>query len=237
MLSVYSSTQCTYKMQSLTMTQKDLAIDRRQIPARGKGSAQRFGDRKGSGETNTGITPSPRFVVNVKSVVLFSYLYNQKVGQRSSSGCLSSSSSSGHRRDSGVALPAGEAASSTTSSWGRCGPASWSRPGWHRRGAQRRRRPEEDEPPDLSGKKTDKVQRFAKKIYLIKDMSLNYMFANTVQCRNDNKNVTKKSPCHSFHTGTWVSGLSCAWRHHPGVQSLLNGSRWPSPPSPWSGLT
>lgn len=149
MLSVYSSTQCTYKMQSLTMTQKDLAIDRRQIPAWGKGSAQRFGDRKGRRWDKHGNHPSPRFVVTVKSVVLFIYLYNQKVGQCSSSGCLSSSSSSGHSRNSGAASPAGEAASSTTSSWGRCGPASWSRPGWHRRGAQRRRRPEEDQPPDL----------------------------------------------------------------------------------------
>lgn len=59
MLSVYSSCQCTHKMQSLTMTQKDLAIDRRQIPTQEKGSAQRLGDRKGSGETNTGITPHP----------------------------------------------------------------------------------------------------------------------------------------------------------------------------------
>ena len=43
------------------------------------------------------------------------------------------------------------------------------------------------------------------------------------------------SPCHFFHRGTWVSGLSCAWRHHPGGQSPPSGSLWPSPPNPWSG--
>lgn len=37
MLSVYSSCQCAHKMQSLTMTQKDLAINRRQIPHTGEG--------------------------------------------------------------------------------------------------------------------------------------------------------------------------------------------------------
>lgn len=109
MLSVYSSTQCTYKMQSLTMTQKDLAIDRRQIPAREKGSAQRLGDRKGSGETNTGITPHLVVLVTVQSVVLFMYLYKQNVGQSSSSGCLSSSSSSSHSCNVGVVSLPGQA--------------------------------------------------------------------------------------------------------------------------------
>lgn len=52
------------------MTQKDLAIDRRQIPA--QRSAQRLGDRKGSGETNMGVTP--HLVLWLQSNPLF-YLF------------------------------------------------------------------------------------------------------------------------------------------------------------------
>lgn len=110
MLSVYSSTRCTYKMQSLTMTQKDLAIDRRQIPA--QRSAQRLGDRKGSGETNMGVTP--HLVLWLQSnplfcfIHLFIYLYNQNVAQCSRSSSLSSSSLS-HSRNFGVVSLASEA--------------------------------------------------------------------------------------------------------------------------------
>lgn len=99
MLSVYSSTRCTYKMQSLTMTQKDLAIDRRQIPA--QRSAQRLGDRKGSGETNMGVTP--HLVLWLQSNPLFCiiYLFIYITRQCSRSSSLSSSSSS-HSRSFGV---------------------------------------------------------------------------------------------------------------------------------------
>lgn len=53
------------------MTQKDLAIDRRQIPA--QRSAQRLGDRKGSGETNMGVTP--HLVLWLQSNPLFCFIY------------------------------------------------------------------------------------------------------------------------------------------------------------------
>lgn len=52
-------------------TEKDLAVDRRQIPTQEKGSAERLGDRKGSGETNTGLSPHPDVMVTVQSVVVF----------------------------------------------------------------------------------------------------------------------------------------------------------------------
>lgn len=57
--------------------------------------------------------------------------------------------------------------------------------------------------------------------------------------KNKQKDKGKRifSPCHSSHKGTWVSGLSCAWRPRPGVLSPRSGSLWPSHPSPWSGLT
>lgn len=42
----------------------------------------------------------------------------------------------------------------------------------------------------------------------------------------------KQIPCHCVHKEISVSEPSCAWTHHPGVQSLRNGFLLPCYPSP-----